>query len=434
MSGRPFDPASADRRVNPLLVAGAVVGVVLIAALVAIVLTRGADEPVAGQSSAPSPSEAPASAPEARASASVAQSASPEPTEAAGPPSIAWEEAAPFEGQPEELMLDGDTWIAVGWASERGPGAWTSLDALSWEPADVVDPMPDDMFRGSGLGPTVRLGDSLLSYGTFIGCCDGRGVLGWRSADGRSWDVIESDSPLFQMGYVVNELVAGDPALVAVEGTYAPYQGRIWRWTEDTSWVETTPGGPHALDDPSGMLTSDVTWADGRYVVVGARGSFTGEAPVTGTSWASTDGETWEESPASAELDDVILFQVAPAPGGGFVAIGTNQAADFGGSGVPLAFTSPDGLAWTPAEMPASAAQAMPVEIVEIDGGLAAIGSANGASTVVWTSADGLSWTDAGGFDGNPTAAAAHAGLLVVTTVGTPEDLRFRLYRGTIVP
>ena len=152
---------------------------------------------------------------------SETSSPQPGPSEAAGPPAIAWGDPAPFDGQPAEILVDGETWIAVGWSSERGPGAWTSNDGTSWAAAEVVDPQPDDTFRGAGLGPTVRLGDTLLSYGTFVGCCDGRGIHAWRSADGTSWDVLESDSPLFETGYVINELVVGDPALVAVEGRFA---------------------------------------------------------------------------------------------------------------------------------------------------------------------------------------------------------------------
>ena len=174
----------------------------------------------------PDPSRKPTTAP-----------SGPAPSEPAGPVTVAWEEPVPFDGQPAELFVDGDTWIAGGWASERGPAAWTSSDAQTWTRASVPDPQPDEMFRGSGLGPITRLGDSLLSFGTFIGCCDGRIVLGWRSADGSSWEVIESDSPLFETGYLVRELATSGDVLVAVEVQYSEFSARIWRWTEAASWV-----------------------------------------------------------------------------------------------------------------------------------------------------------------------------------------------------
>ena len=190
MTYRPPDRESSSRPFNPLLAIGALIGAIALVAVVIVALSQRGNEPVTGASGDPTPSLSASESPAPSSSASPSASVSPEPSLAAGPPTITWEEPAAFAGAPDEVMVDpgSATWIAVGWGPERGPGAWTSLDARTWEPAEVVDPQPDDMFRGSGLGPTIRLGDSLLSYGTFIGCCDGRGILGWRSADGgRSW-------------------------------------------------------------------------------------------------------------------------------------------------------------------------------------------------------------------------------------------------------
>ncbi|MGH2418566.1 MAG: hypothetical protein ACRDFY_09560, partial [Candidatus Limnocylindria bacterium] len=369
----------------------------------------------------------------ASASATPSSSATAEPTAAAVAPIITWEEPAVFNGNPTEILADGDTWVAVGGVDPRGPGAWTSSDGQTWEPAEVVDPQPDPMFPGSKLGPTVRFGDSLLSYGTFIGCCDGRGVLGWRSADGRSWEVIESRSPLFATGYLVNELVVGDQVIVAVEGRYSTFSGRLWRWTEEASWVETTPNTA-GTDQPSGMTTSDVTWADGRFVAVGARGDPPGGGPVRGASWTSTDGQAWEESAAAPELEDVELLEVAPVPGGGYVALGISDAANFGNDSATVALTSPDGLAWTPAQMPSMGPLTRPIDVITVDEGLVAIGStteSEGSSTTVWTSADGATWTDDSHTDGWPVAIAAMGDQLVlITTDSTLAEHTF--HRGTL--
>jgi hypothetical protein len=319
----------------------------------AAAMTACGGEPNDSGSAAPASggsTEPPATA-SAKPSVAARASAEPQPSEAAGPLSLTWEEPVPFAGQPAELIADEDRWVAVGWATEGGPAAWTSTDAELWEDADVADPQPDDTFRGAGLGPTVRLGDSLLSFGTFIGCCDGRGVHGWRSADGTSWEVIESDSPLFEQGYLVRELAVGDPALVAVEIQYAEYSGRIWRWTEDTSWVEVTPGA--ASGEPSGIQPHDVVWSEDRFVAVGQRGDPANfDQPPVGTSWVSEDGESWEESPASAELEGVRLTAVAPLAGGGFAALGYQESPTAGEQVVPVAFTSPDGLAWSAVDTP----------------------------------------------------------------------------------
>lgn len=433
MTDRPPDRTTVTRSLRPLVAIGGVIGAILLVAIVVVALSQRDDPETAGESPSPSASAlvTGSSAPSDSPTTSASASATAEPSVPAGPPTIAWDEPAPFDGAPAELMADGDTWVAVGWATERGPGAWTSTDAIAWERADVVDPQPDDMFRGSGLGPAVRLGDTLLSYGTFVGCCDGAGVLAWRSADGTSWDVLESDGPLFETGYIVNELVVGDTALVAVEGRYAAFTGRIWRWTEGTSWVETTPATA-GTDQSSGMITSDVTWAGGRFVVVGSRGDPATGLSIAGVSWTSSDGENWEESAPGPELEDVDLLQVAPMPGGGFVVLGINDAANFGRDGGSVAFTSPDGLAWTPVEMPASGQGTHPTEIVVVDGGLVAIGSGAGATTIVWSSADGSIWTDAGRLEYTPIAAAAIGDQIVVIGAEFQPGEVYVLNRGTL--
>ena len=405
--------------------------VVLAAGLILIASCSGEAEPPPVSDSANLPaSEGLAPSDSTGPSTTASPSDVQEPSGAADPSAITWEASA-FDGQTTEVIVDGETWVAVGRATERGPAAWTSSDARTWERAEVVDPQPDELFLGSGLGPTVRLGDSLLSYGTFIGCCDGRGVLGWRSSDGRSWEVIESASPLFERGYYVSGLAVGDAVLVAFETEYPVFADRLWRWTEETSWVDSTPGTA-GTDDPSGIQIQDIVWADGRFVVVGMRHDPAESEAVIGVSLTSIDGETWDEAPLRPELEDVALFQVAPMPGGGFVALGIDDASNSLSAGHPVAFTSPDGLVWTPAEAPSADRSTWPNEILVVDGGLVAFGSTT-VETLVWSSADGLSWTDAGRLDPGFVAGAARGDQLVVFTADY-EDVatHFTIHRGTL--
>jgi hypothetical protein len=418
------------RSINPIMATAAFVGLIALVGLIGFVLAQRGNGPEGRASGTATPSDTASEAPAPSETATAIASVAVEPSNAIGLPVLIWEQPEAFHGQPADVMVDGDTWVTVGWATERGPAAWTSSDARTWERSEVVDPVPDDMFTGSGLGPTIRLGDSLLSYGTFIGCCDGRGVLGWRSADGRSWEVIESDSPLFETGYLVTGLALGDPALVAIESRYAPFSGRIWSWTEATSWVETTPGVGSGM--PSGMEVADVVWGEDRFVAVGSRSDpSTFDGPVTGTSWTSTDGQMWEESAPGPELADVALFQVTPLPGEGFFALGMSAAANSGNGGVPLAYTSQDGLSWTPAGAPPALPNTRPSEILAIEGGVIAIGS-DGSETVAWTSPDGQSWTDAGRIDHAFVAAAVHDEQLVVFTVYYEDGGSFQINRATI--
>ena len=353
---------------------------------------------------------------------SPSSGASPEASDPASPLTIAWEPSEPFDGQVWEVYADADTWIAGGWDAADGPVAWTATDARTWVRSDVENQQPDETFGGPRLGPMTRLGDSLLSFGTFIGCCDGRGVYGWRSADGTSWEAIESASPLFATGYFVHEIAAGDPVLVAVESQFALDAGRLWTWTEASSWVETTPGS--SGDASSGIQPVDVVWSDDRFVAVGARGDPEFREPSTATSWVSTDGRTWEESvPGDAERG-IVFSAVAPLPAGGFAALGSVATP---GSGPDATFTSTslDGLAWTAAPEPLDAADGN-ADLVVVPGGLVAL---VGGST--WTTRAGITWADAGSLDRGSLTAAAMDDEIVVFSADF-ENATWSIQRGIV--
>ena len=348
--------------------------------------------------------------------------ASPEASDPASPITIAWEPSEPFDGQVTEVYADGDTWIAGGFDAADGPAAWTAADARTWVRSTVENLQPDETFGGPRLGPMTRLGDSLLSFGTMIGAGDGRGVFGWRSAVGTSWEAIESASPLFVNGYFVHEIAAGDPALVAVESQFALDAGRLWTWTEATSWVETTPGA--SGEASSGIQPLDVVWSEDRFVAVGARGDPEFREPPTATSWVSTDGRTWEESvPGDAERG-IIFLAVAPLPAGGFAALGS-VATPGSGPDATFTFTSPDGLEWTAAPEPLDAAVGN-ADLVVVPGGLVALG---GRST--WTTRDGITWTGAEKLDGGFLTAAAMGDEIVVFSADF-ENSTWSIQRGVL--
>jgi hypothetical protein len=329
-----------------------------------------------------------------------------------------------LDGRVTDIYADGGLWIAGGWHPEHGPAAWTSGDAETWVPAEVENQQPDETFAGPQLGPVVRFGDSLLSFGTFIGCCDGRGVYGWRSADGRSWEAIESSSPLFEQGYFVQDIAAGDAALVAAENQFAMYAGRIWTWTESTSWVETSPARDGAS---SGMTLADVVWSHGRFVVVGARGSSEGGFVPDGASWVSTDGAIWEESAANPAMAGLVLSTIAALPEGGFVALAHPEAP--GSSGLStMPFTSRDGLDWSQSEPFGEAATGYGSVLVEVSGGIIAFSG----QAIRWT-ADGSDWTEVGTFDGVLVAAAV-AGNDIVVVTSDVDDATTAIQRGTFAP
>jgi hypothetical protein len=224
-------------------------------------------------------------------------------------------------------------------------------------------------------------------------------------------------------------MAVGDSALVAVEIQFAEFLGRLWRWTEDTSWVETTPGA--GSGEPSGIQPNDVIWAEDRFVAVGTRGDPGYREPPIGASWVSEDGQTWEESTPGPELEGVRLTTVAPLAGGGFAALGYEESPTTGEEAVPVAFTSSDGLAWSEVENPFGDAGFLPRDLVPVAGGLVAFGgTADGV--VVWVTDDGRSWTGAGQFGVEYQAAAAMGDRMAVITADFQSDVGWQIHRATV--
>ena len=271
--------------------------------------------------------------------------ASPGASDPASPLTIAWEPSDPFDGQVTEVYADGDTWIAGGFDAVDGPAAWTAADARTWVRSMVENQQPDETFGGPRLGPMTRLGDSLLSFGTFIGCCDGRGVYGWRSADGKSWEAIESASPLFVNGYFVHEIAAGD----------RPW----WRSNRSSRWMpggsgpgprrqvgsKTTPGDPTTRPPASSRSMSSGRVTASWRSVPAAIPSFASHQPP-GRGCRPTGRAGRSRCPVMPSA--CSFFGRRPLPAGGFAALGSVEMASASPDATLLAFTSPDGLTGRP--------------------------------------------------------------------------------------
>ncbi|MEX0626601.1 MAG: hypothetical protein WD402_08650 [Chloroflexota bacterium] len=309
-----------------------------------------------------------------------------------------WSEHA-FDGQVHALAVDGAQLVTVG-ATADGSAAWTSGDGLTWEEHAVPQSRtlnewrenperPDD--GSEGMGALARLGDTLFSFGTFF-AYDGDVLrpVGWRSADGTEWESIESENVFFAEGGAVMDLVAGDPGLLALtRGPVHQYGGGIWVWTAETSWVQTTPLDVVWESVTGGAVVWDAVWADGKYVAVGLAASYA-PARTWASSWVSTDGRSWQAAPPSADREEAVMYAVSPVMGGGFVAVGCERCTTEDQLGVPSAWISPDGLAWTAVALPADFEGAGD-GVLQLDGGLLAVGAAPDG-TATWTSADGAGW------------------------------------------
>lgn len=352
----------------------------------------------ASDSRSPEQSHPPASIP---AASTGTPSATPPNDE---PPLVVWSEDA-FDGQVTALSVDGAQFVAVG-ATAAGPTSWTSADARAWESHAVPQPdFLDQYLRDQGqqgnpslyvnvarMGPLARLADTLFSFGTFGGDNDFFRPLGWRSPDGGDWQFIQSQSGFFDECCSIVDLVAGDPGLLAIKQNFSEYSGELWLWTADTSWVRTWGIELGEADDLHSAEIDDALWAEGRFVAVGRAARYdagTSQYRTAASSWISTDGRSWQAASPSDDRDGSVMQSVSPMPGGGFVAVGCAQCT-IDGLGTPAAWTSPDGLEWTPVGLPASFTGTA-YGVLPIDDGLLAVGVAPDG-TATWTSADGVHW------------------------------------------
>lgn len=224
---------------------------------------------------------------------------------------------------------------------------------------------------------------------TVIVGLDPSGATSWASAGG-SWAQAPPQADLlvryaagamtsvtaFRSGFVAGGY-RDDPL-------HAVASAAVWRSTDGLTW---------RADDGSGLFVGGRIWGiaarAGTIVAVGTSGD-----PVYGPAeawrWTQTDG--WRR--ASIGPDSGGAMRAVVATPAGFVAVGLNGHDDGA-----LAWTSPDGLAWTAAPgQPAFQYYGLPLRMQSVVAGptgLVAGGwrsDAGKGSAVTWTSTDGVTW------------------------------------------
>ena len=136
-------------------------------------------------------------------------------------------------------------------------------------------------------GQPAWLDDTLYSFGT--ACCfnDFYRPVGWRLTDGEAWDAIQSESAFFGFGGVL-DLAASDTALVVSTSYGLGATSRVWRWTSDTSWVETNL----MASDRDLHSVNDIAWTAGSFLAVGTPNAYGDSVPAPGVvlvRWADVD-------------------------------------------------------------------------------------------------------------------------------------------------
>ena len=180
------------------------------------------------------------------------------------------------------------------------------------------------------------------------------------------------------------DVARAERVIVAV-GRRGGADGGAWMSPDGLTWT-AAGGAPFA-----GVEVASVTSFPGGFVAVGSR---VGAGAEEGAfeAWTSADGLTWSLAP---EHQAAFAARSVTAGGPGVVAVGSALVDVTQGTYDGRAASSADGITWVPAEE-AAFQQSIVGDVASTPKGLIAVGSTSGvspANAVVWTSADGQSWT-----------------------------------------
>ena len=281
--------------------------------------------------------------------------------------------------------------VAVG-SANGFPAAWISTDGGT------------DWSRSSGASTAVfgRPGSAQLTDVT-------AGESGWLAVGGAvagtaqhpvvvvspnamTWTAADSEPAFAGPGVYTEQVAASSGGYVIVGYTgsaSAGYQAAAWHSAGLTGWQQAT--GENALDGESGARQMlGVTAAAAGFVAVGLQGN----SPAV---WVSPDGKTWTvlALPLPAGAARAVLLRVA-AVGGTLVAVGMQQTQS--GALAPFAARSVNGgMTWSEVSMPVPSGSAQVTALAAAGQAFTATGSYGSTpghrDVVVWTSADGATWT-----------------------------------------
>jgi hypothetical protein len=378
-------PPRASRSRHRLVVAlAATTALVLVAAMLAIVATRGGEEDPAGAGS--------------------------------------WEKV-PFEetgfgvwAEVRSVARGGPGLVAVGYETRGSvaegfvPGrVWTSTNGRRW---DVV---AGDQFNGVALEVVVDTPNGLLAFGQPVS--SGGRMSVWRSSDGTEWELVTDQAPS------ISHVVVGGPGLVAAGAEVGAGEvgSRTAFWTSRNGrhW-DRVPGDDERF--PSGSVMGLARTGDA-FVAVGLEFELVlpenpegfdevGALETDVLVWTSPDGEQWRRIRDPRGLPE--LAQIA-------------------GSSPPVAVDDARFLLFAPTEPPPSTTTTTTAPATQDDGSstvlLCGIGPGVDAA---FESVDGSRWERVTRrdlpFDDASSLIEAHDRLLVAAGEGTCESTRTTVY------
>ncbi|HSG79504.1 MAG TPA: hypothetical protein VLD62_07995, partial [Acidimicrobiia bacterium] len=197
----------------------------------------------------------------------------------------------------------------------------------------------------------------------------------------------------------------------------------VWTSTDGVTWTrvesDSFAGVANEVGNDEDQFMTDVVAVPAGIVAVGADGAvsmFVSSNPPlpngNAAVWVSADGTTWARtSETTLESDGYQVMQGVAAGPGGLVAVGSTVTdPGAGGLGRAAAWTSDDGLTWTPVPdadlpqppppdepgIPASAGMTDVVwwsdRFVAVGATLPEWGFSDYSKPAIWTSPDGRSW------------------------------------------
>lgn len=255
-----------------------------------------------------------------------------------------------------------------------------------------------------GEGPTEGTAPTTLPPGA-----PGDDAAVWVSADGISWSRVPHDDEVFggPEDQRMNDVVAGGPGLVAVGGGLRLTAASTAASTSTGSLVWVSSDGmtwSRVHDEPGPTMIAVTTGGPG-LVAVGSDES--GAAVLT-----SNDGITWSRvSDAEGVFRTALLYDVTVGPSG-LIAVGREGSCAADDDCQSVVWTSADGVTWT--RVYSDVGEGM-TAVAQAGPGLVAVGWGG----AVWTSPDGINWTRQPGIDltseaSDSLAAVTRGGLGVV--------------------
>jgi hypothetical protein len=299
-----------------------------------------------------------------------------------------------------DVTVGGPGLVAVGgywpWSDAV---VWTSVDGLIW--SRVAH--DEAIFGNATMNSVTAGGPGLVAVGTVHSDEEPDGddadAAAWTSIDGITWSRVPHNEAIFGGAdeQFMDKVIVGGPGLVAVGsdgmGTYDHHGGRlvaaVWTSEDGFTWSRVPHDDAifgrrllHPDEGPAHAMTS-VTAGGPGLVAVGWDGYNAG-------TWTSVDGLTWSRVPHDESLLESPVGRImldVTAGGPGLVAVGPARV-----------WTSVDGITWS--LVPDRETLSGIGSVISAGSGLVAVGGDEdglpvefGFDAKVWTSVDGITWS-----------------------------------------